>query len=195
MLRPILSFILRPTSVVLFLLLAACEIPPQQRDSSPFYLVPPGSKFTLNQDILIPANSLKIFIQDGRLVYSPNQYYPYCKFSLRELKDHPQLVKADEFDIFKTWQVADLFAAIDTFHAFPVFADISISSNDRGAPTPIVYGTEMDLHSATQPQVFRMMCGHLQDPNLTARYLSVDQMREALGGIFTLQLPGDLKTP
>jgi hypothetical protein len=151
-------------------------------------LAPAGSKLVLNRDIQIPPLSLKIYVQAGQLTYSPNQYYPYCRFSVREVKPHAQRVQADEFQITRSWQVRDLFATLSTV---PMLAAIFSGGGQDGKPSPITFGTEMDLRSADQPDVFRLMCGHLQDPNLTARYLTVAQVREALGDVFTLRIPGE----
>ncbi len=168
----------------LLVLLTACQIPPVEQDTSPFFLVPGGSRLILNQDIQIPAYRFNIFVQSGRLAYGANQNYPYCKFSVQETAAHPQLIKAGEFEIYKTRRVTSLFAARSPTNLFA-----GVFSGGRGKPTSVVYGTEMDLRSASQPRAFQLMCGHLQDPNLTARHLSVAQMQQALGEVFTLKLP------
>ena len=141
---------------------------------------------------MIPANALKIYIQDGRLVYATNEYYPFCKFELRDLKETPQVVKPDEFEIYSTSRQADLFVSIDKYHLIAglgVITSFGMFERNDGKPSPIVYGIRMDLRSARQPDVFRLTCGHLQDPNMEARYLSIKQIWGALGEVFTLQLP------
>ena len=171
-------------AILLLLSLAACQIPPAEQDSSPFFLVPEGSRLVLNQDFQIPPYRFKIFVQSGRLAYGANQYHPYCRFSVQETAAHPQLVKADEFEIYRTRRVTSLFAALSPTNLFA-----GVFSGGRGKPTSVIYGTEMDLRSSSQPRAFQLMCGHLQDPNLTARYLSVAQMQQAMGEVFTLKLP------
>jgi hypothetical protein len=180
---------IRLISVLLALLTTACQVPPSQQEISPAFKVPPGSTLILNQDLLIPANRTKIFVQGGRLAYGANGYYPYCRFSVRDIQPDPQRVAAGEFAIYRTERVRDLFAALDKSQMLA--AVFSGNGRGDGKPSPITYGTRMYLRSAEQPHVFRMLCGHLQDPNLTARDLTVKQIRQTLGEVFTLRLPGE----
>jgi hypothetical protein len=46
----------------------------------------------------------------------------------------------------------------------------------------------MDLHSDTQPDVFRLTCGQWGYP-YDGKHVSVDEMRRALGDVITLHLP------
>lgn len=199
----------RFTVVLLAILLAACQsVTPDP--SSPFYLPPAGSKLTLNQGFVMPPRELKIFVQDGRLVYAANQYYPFCRFELRDLKDTAREIKPDEFDIVGVSRQTGVFAALDQFDKRTLLASIGVIGGYGGIgvgiggpgigifdgkPSPIVYGIRMDLSSPRQPEVFRMTCGHLQDPNISAKYLSIDEIRQALGNVFTLRLPRDLINP
>jgi hypothetical protein len=178
---------LRLTAVVLLIsaLLAACQIAPLRSDDSPFYKVPSGSKLRLNSKIIIPPNSVKIYIQEGQLVAAANQYYPFCRFDVRNLKEIPQPVEPDEIEIYRTSWVTDLIAELNRHSLLAMTSRLDFGDK----PSPIVYGVQMDLRSAKQPDVFRLMCGHLQDPNIEARYLSVNQIRATLGKVFTLQLP------
>ena len=119
--------------ILLLLLLTACQIPPAEQDTSPFLLVPEGARLILNQDIQIPAYRFKIFVQSGRLAYGANQSHPYCKFSVQETAAHPQLVKADEFEIYRTRRVTSLFAARSPTNLFA-----GVLSGGRGKPTSII---------------------------------------------------------
>ncbi|MFO1351103.1 MAG: hypothetical protein U1F68_10700 [Gammaproteobacteria bacterium] len=46
------------------------------------------------------------------------------------------------------------------------------------------------LQSATQPDVYRLVCGHLQDDDLGARYLRFDEIQQALGTVFSVRFAG-----
>ena len=189
--------------ILLVVLLAACQsVAPDP--SSPFYMPPVGSKLILNQGFVMPPRELKIFVQDGRLVYAANEYYPFCKFELYDLKDTPQEVKPDEFDIYSVSRQTGVFAALDQIDKRHLLASTGViggyggigigisgigSGDFDGKPSPIVYGIRMDLRSSRQPNVFRMTCGHLQDPDMSAKFLSIDEIRQALGKAFTLRLP------
>lgn len=177
-------------AVILLVFLSGCESLIESDVNSSFYKVPRGSKLILHHTVAIPANRLKIYIQNGNLGYSANRYYPFCKFELRQTKKQPQFVTPDQFIITQTRRITDYFVGLnlDSHH---LLASVGFKSSNDGKPSPRIYGTQMDLRSTLQPQVFRLTCGHLQDPNLTARHLSINQIRKALGTVFTLQLPLD----
>jgi hypothetical protein len=168
--------------------LYGCESLIEPDVNSSFYKVPRGSILVLHRDVAIPANRLKIYLQDGKLGYGANQYRPFCKFELRQAKKQRQFVTPDQFMITGTRRAVGYFVGLD-LNRRQLFASIGLKSSDNGKPSPEIYGTQMDLRSTRQPQVFRLTCGHLQDPNLTARHLSINQIREALGAVFTLRLP------
>ena len=189
---PLETVMCRSAAMLFVVFLTGCQSAEERWDeSSPFYLPPPDSKLILHLEITIPADALKIYLQDGRLVYAANEYYPFCKFELRDLKETPQVVKPDEFEIYRTSRQTGVFARIDKHRLIAGVGIIThfgaIDIND-GKPSPIIYGVQMELRSARQPEVFRLTCGHLQDPNMEARYLSIEQMRAALGTVFTLRL-------
>ncbi len=193
--------------IPLAVLLAACQVAPDS--GSPFYIPPVGSKLILNQGFVMPPHELKIFVQDGRLTYAANEYYPFCKFELRDLKDTPQEVEPDEFSIYNVSHQTGVFAALDRFDKRSLLASVGFGGGGGigigmggagmgifdGKPSPIVYGIRMDLSSSRQPNVFRMTCGHLQDPDMGARFLSIDEIRQALGNAFTLRLPQEAIKP
>ena len=196
--------------ILLVVLLAACQsVAPDP--SSPFYLPPVGSRLILNQGFVLPPRELKIFVQDGRLVYAANEYDPFCKFELYDLKDTPQEVEPDEFHIYRVSRQTGVFAALDRIDKRRLLASTGVvggyggigigigggigSGAFDGKPSPVVYGIRLDLRSPRQPNVFRMTCGHLQDPDMGARFLSIDEIRQALGNAFTLRLPQEAIKP
>ncbi len=185
--RPMLKL----TAICLALLLAGCESASIRATSSPFYLPPVGSKLILNQPLSIPAEMLSAYVQDGRPVFGANEYYPFCRFELRDLSPSSRVVQPDTFEIERVSRQTGVFAAIDKrrlIAALGLGVNLGMSDLDDGKPSPIVYGIRMDLRSARQPEVFRITCGQLQDPNMEAKFLSIDEIRQALGGVFTLQL-------
>jgi len=174
---------LRLVLLIPLLGLLGCEsIPPSE--TSPFHRVPGGSRLILNTNLLVPPYSAKIYIQNGWIAYGANQYYPYCKLQLQEPKFTPQEVLPGVFEIYRSRRITDLFASLE-----PQVQHVRARLYD-GKPSPIVYGTDLFLRSAEQPQVYKLMCGHMQDPNLTARHLTIEQIRATLGEVFTLQLSG-----
>ena len=164
-------------------LLTACQTAPVANTQSPFYLPPVGTQLVLNQSLTIPANRVKVFIQDGRIVFAPNEYRPFCRFEVLPLKAEPQIVQPDNFVIQRRGRVEDLFAAWDSRYQFAA-RRLWWFDDDR---SPVIFGTLMFISSPAQPDVYRMMCGHLQDYGLVPRHLTVEQMQATLGNIFTFQ--------
>jgi hypothetical protein len=170
---------------LLALLLTGCQFPPQHGGNSTTFNVPGGSTLTLNQALTIPPHSLKIYIQNGRLGFGPNEYYPFCKFELRQLKDTSQVVQPGAFEIYQTRRASGLMAGIPRRTRLAGLESFDI---EDGKPSPVLYSIQLFLRSATQPDVYKLSCGHLQDPGFTARYPSLQEIREALGNVFTLQV-------
>jgi hypothetical protein len=63
---------------------------------------------------------------------------------------------------------------------------IKIGSRGDGASLQ-TYSTRMMLRSTRQPGVFRLSCGQTALPH-EGQHVSINEMRKALGGIFTLEL-------
>jgi hypothetical protein len=166
--------------------LGGCQIPLQPDADSPFYEIPEGSTLVLNRDITIRAGTVRTLYQGGREVYAPNQWEPFCKFEILTLKDEPQQVKADEFVIYRSGRGEDtLLVGLETL---PRYARAGILFFDDDQPSPHIYGTYLFLRSPAQPDVYRLLCGHLQDSASVPRHLTINQIRAALGDTFTLQI-------
>jgi hypothetical protein len=174
-------------------LLNACQsIANQRAQYERVYGVPVGSKAMLNQDLQVPAHKARVYIQGGRAIaFSElNQYYPHCIVEMSVPKNIPQVISVDIFDIYKVVRSVDMTAGAGGV----VFAALALNGGDDG-PSPQFYGTEMFLKSKTQPDVVKLTCGHMEDPTI-AEYLTVTEIKNALGGVFTLELaPRAMDTP
>lgn len=184
------------SGLVLAGLLSACQTTPGIGigtgiidPNSPFQSVPQGSRLILNHDITIPAGSVKVIYQGGRQVYAANEYEPFCKFEILPLKDVPQQVSADEFVIYRSGRGQHALLVGIGLETLPRYAARGFLWWRDDAPSPRIYGTYMFLRSPTQPDVYRLICGHLQEPDGLARYLTINQIRAAIGDTFTLQTP------
>ena len=157
--------------------------------SSPFFLVPAGSRLTLNRSLTIPAGRVKITFQDGRQVAAPSLYRPFCRLEVLTLQDRPQQVRADTFIVSRVTRRRELAARYDNRYRYVARSAGPrwlFSGDDR--PSPVIYATQLFLDSAAQADVYRLICGHLQEVHLGGRFLSVAQIRTALGDSFALQL-------
>lgn len=170
---------------VVLVLLSACATSARYegREDSPFYLIPAGSRVTLNRDIAIAADQLAVYIQGGQLLPRPqlNSYRPYCKFELRELSPAPRTVTPDEFTVTRVRQ--------NIFYSHAAFQ--RLASVDDNGTSVAVYTTIMELRSARQPEVLRLLCEQWNVPP-DSHHVSIAEMRRALGGYFalTVVVPG-----
>lgn len=175
--------------LVAVLLLSACQTAAYEgNENSPFYLVPAGSTLTLTRNLTVPADQVAVFLQGGEVVASGgiNQYYPHCKFELWRRLDTAQPVQADSFEITKVTQEIGHSVALDGLQLAGVSLGIHVSAKGDG-PSLQTWSTRMTLRSARQPEVFRLSCGQAALPP-EGRHVSINEMRKALGGVFTLDL-------
>jgi len=175
----------------LFLLfgLTACVSHPYDEHSE-FTRIPPGSTLKLNQSIDIAPNSLSVFMQYGRIKpYSAiNKYYPHCKFELYTLSENARTVLPDTFKIVRVMDETDMSALRPAMYA----SLLTVDGSSDGGSSIVSFTTSMYLKSKTQSDVYRLTCMHWDDLN-ESRYLSIAEMRKAMGKIFTLTVRKPLK--
>jgi hypothetical protein len=178
-------------SVVAFL--TACQTAAYEgNENSPFYLVPTGSTLTLTRTVTIPADKVAVYLQGGEVVPAGriNQYYPHCKFELIHRRDTGQTVQPDDFEIIKVVQETGDSVALDGLQTAQLSVGIGINVGmDSDGSSPQAYRTRLMLRSIRQPQVFLMSCGQEALPH-EGQHVSINEMRKALGNVFTLELAG-----
>ena len=168
--------------LILVLALTACVSHPYDEHSE-FTRIPPGSSLKLNQSIQIAANSLAVFMQDGGIKpYSTiDKYYPHCKFELYSLSENARTVQPDTFKIVRVVDETDMSSLSPPMYASLQTAD----ANSDGGPSIVSFTTSMYLKSKIQSDVYRLSCMHWDLIN-ESRYLSIAEMRKAMGNVFTL---------
>ena len=169
--------------LLLSLTLAACQYVPPRDINSQFFSPPAGSQLRLTRPLTIPGNDAGVFIQYGKPQYSNwqlDQYYPHCDFELRTRSNHERVVEPDTFTVTRTVR--------ETENVSLAPAVVASSDTGNGAPHEN-YMTILYLHSDKQPDVFRMTCQHWEDPG-DGRHLTIRQIRQTLGDLFTLELAG-----
>jgi hypothetical protein len=178
-------------SVVGFL--AACQTAAYEgNENSPFYPVPSGSTLTLTRSVTIPADQVAVYLQGGEVVPAGriNQYYPHCKFELIHRRDTGQTVRPDDFEIIKVVRETGHSVALAGLQTAQMSVGIGINVGmDRDGSSLQTYSTRLMLRSARQPQVFRLSCGQAALPH-EGQHVSINEMRKALGNLFTLELGG-----
>jgi len=164
--------------------LAGCTGSQLRDEASPFYSVPAGSVLTLNRDITIPGNKVAAYVQDGKVLgYNDVDWYrPNCKFELYTISEQPRQVRADSFSITRVVDEIESSSLQGQVYYVAMVVGMGL---DRSYV--FNYATKMYLHSELQPDVYRMTCQHWEDV-VDDRYLSVEQMRQAMGDVFTLAI-------
>jgi hypothetical protein len=170
----------------LALLLWACDTPRSYGPQTPYYRFPSGTRLVLNQPLEIPANWATARLQYGRQVPFGHvqEQEPHCIFEIDTVRAVPQRVEADVFAVTAVHRsVSELAAG----HGF--FMRSALADDD--APVPIFFKTTFMLRSEKQPGVLRMACqvGPYSDDIVEHRHLTVTEIRQALGSVFTLELP------
>jgi hypothetical protein len=173
--------------LLLFLaaLLWSCDTP--RGPETPYYRFPYDSRLVLNRALEIPANWATARLQYGRVVPFGHvqEQAPHCIFEINTVREVPQRVEPDAFAIIRVERGMSTIAARPSFFIRAAFAD-----TDR--PGQLFYKTIFLLRSERQPGVLRLTC---QSDQYAAgvgipRHLTVPEIRQALGDIFTLELPG-----
>lgn len=169
------------------LLLSACDTPRNYAPDSPYYRYPAGSRLILNRELEIPAGWATARLQFGRVVAFGHvqEYEPHCIFEINTVRQEAQHVEPDTFAIVGVQRSISEIAAASGFFIRAAYAF------EDSRPSQLFYKTTFILRSERQPGVLRMIC---QSDQFAAgisipRHLTVPEIRQALGNIFTLQLP------
>lgn len=163
--------------------LASCDNSQIVKDEdSQFYSVTPGATFTLHREITIQPDNTSVLLQNGKVgaVRDIDFYKPNCKFELFTISEEARVVKPDTFVVTRIVDQAE-----DVSLTWPTYAAFGMAFGD--GPVHLTFSTTMYLESRLQRDVFRMTCKRWDDPN-HGEYLSINEMRQALGDYFTLTL-------
>jgi hypothetical protein len=165
-------------------LLAGCNNTSVVGDtSSRFFDMPVGSTFTLNREITILPHSTSTYVQFARTGpdLRVNTYHPNCRFEVFSISESERVVKPDVFTVTRVVNQFEQVSLDGVRYAGPIIVA------DDGGPMFYNYMTTMYLKSEKQPDVFRITC-QVWDYIYNETYLSIDQMREAVGDVFTISI-------
>ena len=102
-----------------------------------------------------------------------------CKFELYTISEQARQVRPDTFVVTRIVDQSE-----DVSVGWPRYAALVMG---RDGPVHLTFSTTMYLESRIQPDVFRMTCKRWDWPAI-GEYLSINEMRQALGDYFTLTL-------
>lgn len=176
----------------MLMLITACSIDDVKDEASIFYAVPVGSVLMLNQEVTIAGGQVAVYVQYGELMSykDVNKYQPNCKFEIYTMSEKSRNVQTDSFEIIKVVDEIES-SSLKNDVKLAVF-DFSVGKNHLAMgmldhSLVFNYTTMMYLSSDKQKDVYRMTCQHWE-AIMDDRYLSIAQMREAMGEVFTLKI-------
>jgi hypothetical protein len=167
--------------------LAGCTVNDTKDEDSVFYAVPVGSVLVLNQQVDIRGDQVAVYVQNGELMQyrEVNFYKPNCKFEIYTMSEQARTVSQDRFEIVKVEDDIESSALQKTTRLAALDDAVTYGLLDKSYV--FNYATLMYLQSEQQKDVYRMTCQHWEDV-MDDRYLSVTQMRQAMGDVFTLEI-------
>ena len=174
-------------SVLAITVLAGCSSNDVKDEDSAFYAVPVGSTLVLNQQVNIRGDQVAVYVQNGELMQygEVNFYLPNCKFEIYAMSEQPRTVQADTFEIIKVED--DIESSSLQKNTDLAALDNALTFGMPGRSYVFNYATLMYLNSEKQKDVYRMTCQHWEDV-MDDRHLSITQMRQAMGDVFTLKI-------
>ncbi len=167
--------------------LAGCTVNDTKDEGSVFYAVPVGSVLVLNQQVDIRGDQVAVYVQNGELMQyrEVNFYMPNCKFEIYTMSEQARTVSQDRFEIVKVVDDIESSALQKTTRLAALGDAVTYGLLDKSYV--FNYATLMYLQSEQQKDVYRMTCQHWEDV-MDDRHLSVTQMRQAMGDVFTLEI-------
>jgi hypothetical protein len=162
--------------VLLSLLLAACQVLDHEGEARA-YLIPMGTPVDLHRDLTLPPGQAGVFIQ-GTRIGDRYRYDAGCRLEVRTLSETPRTVVADRFTVVRVTREWERFTWRET--------GLRRVRLDYDGPALLRFSTALYLHSDRQPDVFRLVCSHLQDSARNPRYLTADEIRTVLAPVMTL---------
>ncbi len=179
-------------------LLSGCAASVPKDESSPFYQISTGSVLSLEAPLTIPAKKVSILFQYGEVLppsYWFDQYEPYCKFELWTKNQTAVTVNPDRFTIHRV-VVGSTPILVGNPSLMVASAGgltpLLMAKDDDGDSSYLRFYTELYLQSAKQPDVYRLTCNYIDDP-WVGLPLSIQEIRAALGEVFTLRLAEESK--
>ncbi len=140
----------------------------------------------LNVPVTIPAGAATLRIQFGRptAFNAVQEPYPFCVFELNTVSPTPQVVQPGRYRIIRISRSVEIFAGM------PVLRVIPVAFGHDDVPSQIYYKTRFQLDDPRH-RARALTC--MSDQNapgnaIFMRHLSLREIDDALGTVFTLNL-------
>jgi len=163
-------------------LLAGCQTVPSVHP----YSAPAGLQIELNRPLTVPAESATVRLQSGRTVATNavQETEPYCIFELNTVRETPQPVAPEHFDVIRVEH------RIQDFSGMPVNPMQGLFGRDNG-PSQIYFITEFQLAAGKNGRVRSLSCQSNQSSYTPPqrRHLTLKEMQGAVGDYFSFEAP------
>lgn len=140
--------------------------------------IPVGTPIDLHRNLTIPSGQAGVFVP-GTSIGDRYRYEAVCRLEVYSIDKTPRTVVADRFTIVRFSQEWERFSQRETGLRY-------VSLQDYDGPALLRFTTYLYLHSDRQPDVFRLVCSHLQDSAQQPRYLTAEEIRTVLAPTMTL---------
>ena len=193
---------LRPVPLLALLLLGAlvggcAAVAPDRLQHDPRFAIPEGSTLVLNHAIELPGAGDLLYLQHGRTsgLAGVQEVYPHCYVETWERPDGPLVVPPTAFTITGVERSFN-FSWLPATHEGRLVKVSTGGDGDGGsALSQWFYITRLQLEPADPTvDVYRLTCLadrlDAQGPATETHHLTVAQIREALGEVFSLRLKG-----
>jgi len=172
------------------ILAAACHPLVVEDTAADAYVPLAGGELILHRDLTVPPGTAQVYFQRGEVVHGRNLYVPSCGLEVADVRETPQIVRADRFTITRAGIGRDEYLTAAPRHLAALGIGVRMGGlwvgRDDGAPM-VMYVIAMALESERQPNVLNLTCrSALDDPAYVER-LTIQDMQSALGAVATLR--------
>ena len=159
----------------ILLLLNACQMLDEAERP---YRIEPGTPIDLLQPLVIPADQVGVFVP-GTPIGNRYRYEAACRLELRSLAPAARTVSADHMTITRVQREAQIFSSRSS-------ALRPVRLFDSDGPHLLQFTTYPYLDTPRQPDIFRLVCAHLQDSASQPRHLTRAEISTVLAPVMRL---------
>ncbi len=155
--------------------------------ASPFFAVPVGSVLVLHEPVQIPPERTRVWFQGGQATYGRNWYEPACNLEVNLLdRQNAQTVEPGRFTVRRVQQMMEM---TDLAPMGRPATAMRAASVDGDGMSYLWLGFHLWLENPDQPNVLRLTCMGEYAAAWEVVPPSVNEIREALGEVASLELP------
>jgi len=176
------------------LALGGCASLQSPNPQSPYYAYPPGWVVRLNRPLQIEPDAATVRLQYGQIVprNSVQEQDPFCIVEVNSVGTAAQLLQPGRFEVMRVTHSVSSITAKAAPLVNPGYMKVGFGGDD--SPTFLYFITEFSLRDANQPNLRSMRCAWNQmapGNRSLMRYLTLDEIRSALGDWITLIPPNE----